>query len=438
MKLDFSDMDVGTFQFNFARALMVASTGGADVGECLKAAAIIKDNDEEGWVREWANLAEKAAQEAERSMRSGQAIDARLAYLRASNYYRAAMIYLPPSDVRLDRYIELSRETFHRAAELFSPRVEAIEIPFEGARLPGYFLSAGQSKMPTLIVINGGDSHNEEMVHWIGFAAVERGWNCLIFEGPGQWSALQMNPGLYLRADYEVPVKAVIEHMSGRIDVDTGKIAVIGYSLSSQYAPRVAAFDDRICAAITFGGPVVDVNEAWFAVLPSVIRKSPPGVFDHIFNSLEKASPQFRGFVNHFMWSTGVTKPHELVDALKPLNIKGLAPKIKCPMLVIVGEGEYAQTDEKTILSTMHFISEISGPVSIHEFEYKDGWAASHCSVGDEGPANAVIFDWLDRVVLKKAVTIKTDPRHDWNLLLKYKHNSEIEGILQSIDIEHT
>jgi len=126
MKLDFSDMDVGTFQFNFARALMVASTGGADVGECLKAAAIIKDNDEEGWVREWANLAEKAAQEAERSMRSGQAIDARLAYLRASNYYRAAMIYLPPSDVRLDRYIELSRETFHRAAELFSPRVDPI------------------------------------------------------------------------------------------------------------------------------------------------------------------------------------------------------------------------------------------------------------------------------------------------------------------------
>jgi pimeloyl-ACP methyl ester carboxylesterase len=437
MKLDFSNMDIGTFQFNFARALMVASTGGADVGECLKAAAIIKDNDEESWVREWANLAEKAAQEAGRYVGSGQTINARLAYLRSSNYYSAAMFYLPSSDARLDRYIELSRETFHRAAELFSPRIEVIEISFEGARLPGYFLSAGQSKMPTLLIINGGDSHNEEMVHWIGFAAVERGWNCLVFEGPGQWSALQMNPGLHLRADYEVPVKAVIDYLVGRNDVDTDKIAVIGYSLSSQFAPRVAAFDDRICAAISVGGLIVDVNEAWFAVLPAVIRKSPSGVFDHIFNSLEKASPQFRGFVNHFMWSTGVTKPHELIDALRPFNIKGIAPKIKCPMLMLVGEGEYAQTDEKTILSTMHFISEISGPVSVHEFEYKDGWAASHCSIGDEGPANAVIFDWLDRAVLKIDVPGRTVSRHDWNLLLKYKHNSEIEGILQSIDIEH-
>lgn len=435
VKLDFSNMDIGTFQFNFARALMVASTGGANVSDCLKAASIIKDNDEESWVREWANLAEKAAQEAERSMHSGQTIKARLAYLRASNYYQAAMFYLPSSDARLDRYIELGRDMFHRAAELFSPRIEAVEIPFGGAILPGYFLSAGQSKMPTLLVINGGDSHNEELVHWIGFEAVERGWNCLVFEGPGQWSALQMNPGLYLRADYEVPAKAVIDYLTGRNDVDTDKIAVIGYSLSSQYAPRVAAFDDRICAAISFGGLIVDVNEAWFAVLPAVIRKSPSGVFDHIFNSLEKASPQFRGFVNHFMWSTGVTHPHELINALKPFNIKGIAPKIKCPMLVLVGEGEYAQTDEKTILSTINFISEIQGPVSIHEFEYEDGWAASHCSVGDQGPANAVIFDWLDSTVLKKDVPGKTDSNNDWSLLLKYHHNSEIERLLQTTHV---
>lgn len=435
MKLDFSNMDVGTFQFNFVRALMVASTGGADVGECLKAAALIRDNDEESWVREWANIAEKAAQEADRYMRSGQTINARHAFLRASNYYSAAMFYLSPSDARLNSYIELSRDNFHRAAELFSPPIEAVDIPFEGARLPGYFMAAGRSKMPTLLVINGGDSHNEELVHWIGFAAVKRGWNCLVFEGPGQWSALQMNPGLHLRADYEVPVKAVIDYLARRNEVDTNNIAVIGYSLSSQFAPRAAAFDDRIHAVISFGGLIVDVNEAWFAVLPAVIRKSPTGVFDHVFNSLEKASPQFRGFVNHFIWSTGVTKPHELIDALKPFNIKGFAPKIKCPMLMLVGEGEYAQTDEKTILSTIHFISEIRGPVSIHEFEYNDGWAASHCSVGDEGPANAIIFDWLDRTVLKKDVPLKTETGHDWSLLLKYKHGDEIKKLLQGVHV---
>ncbi len=81
MKLDFSKMDIGTFQFNFVRTLMVAPTGGADVSECLKAAATIKDNDEGGWVQEWVSIAENVAQVAEQAMQSGQTITARQAYM---------------------------------------------------------------------------------------------------------------------------------------------------------------------------------------------------------------------------------------------------------------------------------------------------------------------------------------------------------------------
>ena len=68
--------------------------------------------------------------------------------------------------------MKLSPDYFHTAAKLFSPQIEIVDIPFGDARLPGYFLTAGQSKRPTLIVLNGGDSTNEEMVHWLGFAAV--------------------------------------------------------------------------------------------------------------------------------------------------------------------------------------------------------------------------------------------------------------------------
>jgi len=200
MKLDFSKkiMDIGTFAFNFVRTLMVAGTGGAEFNECLLAAERIKDNDQESWVREWALIAENVSQAAEQAMQAGQTITARQAYMRASNYYRTAMFSLPHTDARLFTYLKLSRDSFHTAAKLFSPQIEIVDIPFGDARLPGYFLTAGQSKRPTLIVLNGGDSTNEEMVHWLGFAAVARGWNCIAFEGPGQWSALQLNPGLYM------------------------------------------------------------------------------------------------------------------------------------------------------------------------------------------------------------------------------------------------
>jgi pimeloyl-ACP methyl ester carboxylesterase len=435
MKLDFSNMDIGTFQYNFVRTLMVAPTGGAEVSECLKAAAMIKDNDEDGWAREWASLAEKAAQAAGQAMQAGQTLAARQAYLRASNYYRAAMFSLPPTDPRLDQYLKSSREIFHQAASLFSPQIELVDIPFEGAHLPGYFLSAGDSQLPTLLVINGGDSTNEEMAHLIGFVAQARGWNCFIFEGPGQWSALQLNPGLHLRQDYEVPVKAVVDYLIQRADVDPDKIALIGYSLSSQLAARVAAFEKRICACICVGGIVVDVNEAWEAVMPDALRNALPGVFDALFTSFEKASPQLRGFANHSRWEFGVSKPHEILEAWRPFNIKGLAPKIQCPLLVLMGEGEYQQTDAKTALGILRFINELTCPVAVHEFEYKDGWAASHCSIGDEAPAQAVIFDWLDRMVIKKERSIKTDARRDWSLLTKYHHSSELDKLLQDIHV---
>ena len=183
------------------------------------------------------------------------------------------MFSLPPTDDRLGQYLTLSRELFHKAAKLFAPPIEMIEIPCGDARLPGYFLSAGQSKRPTLIALNGGDSTNEELVHWIGFAAVARGWNCFVFEGPGQWSALQLNPGLFLRPDYEVPVKAVVDYLTRRNDVDTDNIALIGYSLGSLLAARAVAFEKRISTCIV-DGLVIDVGEAWEAVWPSALQKA--------------------------------------------------------------------------------------------------------------------------------------------------------------------
>jgi hypothetical protein len=433
MKLDFSKMDIGTFQFNFVRTLMVVPTGGAQVNECLKAALRIKDKDEESWVQEWAAIAAETAQAAGQAMLAGQMSAARQGYLRASNYYRSAMFSLPPSDQRLYEYLTLSRETFHQAAGLFTPPIEVLYIHFENAHLPGYFLSAGESSMPTLVVINGGDSTNEELVHFYGFAARERGWNCLVFEGPGQWSALQLNPGLVLRPDYEVPVKAVLDYLLERKDVDPERIALMGLSLSSQLAARVVAFEKRICACICVGGIVVDVSEAWEAVMPAALRHALPGLFDSVFSLLEKASPQLRGFVNHFKGSFGVSTPHEVLEAWQPFNISGLAPRIQCPLLVLMGEGEYEQTDTRTILTILRFFTELTCPVSIHEFSYQEGWAASHCSIGDAAPANAVIFNWLDRTVIRKKVL--TGSRRDWNLLTKYHHDKEIARLLQSLQV---
>ncbi len=427
MKLDFGgrNMDVATYPFRFMRSLGIAGTGGSEANECFLTLEKVKNNDEQSWVREWANLAKKMERLAEKALEDKQMVTARQAYLRASAYYQVAMFSLSPADQRLFEYLTRSREIFHKAARLFSPAIEVLDIPFGDARLPAYFISGGRPKGPTLLVINGGDSTNEEMMHFIGFAAAKRGWNCLVFEGPGQWSALQLNPGLTLTVEYEKPVKAVIDDLLQREDVDPTRIALYGLSLSSLLGARAAAYEKRICACILNGGPVVDVNQAWEAVRPAWVKKTIPGVWDFLFGLLMKINAQFAGFVNHFKWSFGVSTLREVLDAFRPFNIRELAPLIECPTLILEGEAEYAQTDLTSVMLGLRFISELQCPVTIHEFDIAtDGWAASHCQIGGPETSNTIIFDWLDKVVIKG---LKLElGRFDTTILGKYYHNRDL------------
>jgi pimeloyl-ACP methyl ester carboxylesterase len=436
MKLDFSErnMDVATFPFRFMRALTVIDSGAAEGNECFLALEKTKKNNDQSWIREWAALAEKTARLAEQAMQAGQTVTARQAYMRACTYYQVAMFSLSPADERLFTYLAASRALFHQAAKLSTPQIEVVDIPFGKYRLPAYFVSGGKAKQPTLLVINGGDSTNEEMFQWMGMAAAERGWNLLVFEGPGQWSALQLNPGMVLRVEYEEPIKAVLDYLLARQDVDPAKIVLYGLSMSSLLAARVAAFEQRICACVINGGPVVDINQAWEAVRPAWVRKTIPGVWDLLFGFLAKVNSQFGGFVNHFEWSFGVSTLRELLDAWKPFNITGLAPRIHCPLLMLEGEAEYAQTDAKSTLLALRFISELTCPTTIYEFEIdKDGWAASHCQVGGTGQANIVIFDWLEKTVNNESSLMMEVRKPDWGVLRRHHHTKELEEVLQNM-----
>ncbi len=432
MKLDFRgrNMDVATYPFRFMRIMGIAGTGGCEANECFLTLERIKDRDDESWVREWAKTAEITERLAEKAMKEGQTVTARDTHLRASAYYQVAMFSLSPADPRLFEYLTKSRELFRKVAGMFNPPIEVVDIPFGSARLPAYFLSGGRPKGPTLVVINGGDSSNEEMVHFIGFAAAKRGWNCLIFEGPGQWSALQLNPGLTMTVEYEKPVKAVVDYLLERDDVDPDRIALYGLSLSSLLAARVAAYEKRFCACILNGGPVVDVNQAWEAVRPPWVKKTIPGVWDLLFGMLMKVNAQFAGLVNHFEWSFGVSSLRGVLDAFRPFNIRECAPLIDCPTLILEGEGEYAQTDQKTGLLALRFMSEMKCPVTIHEFGIQsDGWAASHCQIGGTDAASVVILDWLDKVVVK-GIKLET-AKFDTSMMGKYFRRKEMDQILE-------
>jgi pimeloyl-ACP methyl ester carboxylesterase len=434
MKLEFGNkaMNIGSFAFNFARTLMVAGTGAAELNECLSVAGRIKDDDQESWITQWAEMAERVSRTASEAAQAGQTVTARQANFRASNYFRAAMFSLPRADPRLDRYLTSSREAFHRAATCTEPRIEILDIPFGEALLPAYFLSAGQPRRRTLIVLNGGDSTSEEMVHWLGFAAVARGWNCLVFEGPGQWSALQRDPDLVMRPDYEAPVKAVVDYLVQRADVHPDELALFGPSLGAMLAARAVAFEPRIRACVC-DGLIVDVYEAWHAVWPLVLQHAGPRTFDAAFGLFERVSPELRGMANHFRWMLGVTTPHDILDAWRPYNVADLASKIQCPLLLLYGEAEAAESDEKVVLSILRFVDRLSCAVAIRVFGFEDGWAASHCQIGALAPMQAVVFDWLDRAVSAPATLSRRDVDSSLDVITRYLRSDATRSEAQTL-----
>jgi hypothetical protein len=402
MRIDLTDTGVGGFNFELLRVLSSQATGGADIGECIATMQDVRKNDTESWTVAWNSLADRTAESAERFLQAGQTVSARCALFKASTYYQAAVFYVRPENPRFTSLSRRSQELGRQAARLCNSPIEVLEIPFGEHKLPGYFLSGGSGRRPTLIAVGGFDSTGEELIHWIGFAAAERGWNCLIFEGPGQWSALRDDPALVLRPDYEVPVKAIVDYAVSRDDVDVSRIALIGYSLGGLFAPRAAAFDPRIFACIA-NPPVVDVGNAIRAVWPAALRRRGDRLFDFLFAILARYSLHVRWFYHHACWSMGIRHPHDFFEAWRPYTLHGLEKKLRQPLLCLFTEDEGAQTSKPMVLETTQFLAAVEAPLTIRFFTRSSG-AASHCQMGGLHAAQASIFDWLDEVTRQEPV----------------------------------
>src|SRR5581483_2231085 len=251
MKLHFTDQ---TFSFELLRAASYGLYGGSEIGEVLATAKQIREGDFESWYVAWQRTAARIEALAAQVRDQGHPISAGPAFLRASNYYRTAEFFLAPDDPRRIETFEKSRTTFWQFLELSGLCVERVRIPYEGTTLPGYFYRADESRAPrrTLLSLGGFDSTGEELYFFAAAAAILRGYNVLTFEGPGQGEPLRVHH-LPARPDYEVPVRAAVDYLWTRPEVDRERIALMESSLGGYYAPRAAAFEPRVKALISHG-----------------------------------------------------------------------------------------------------------------------------------------------------------------------------------------
>jgi hypothetical protein len=165
---------------------------GAELGECLRIASQINESDLASWVRAWKTMAAHLEQVAAVMQTKGHLVSAHETYLRAMTYYRFASVCQPPQDPDLPATWQRMRECFRKVAELSNPPITPLQIPFEGKTLTGYFMRPAMSgtKRPTLLAVSGGEGVAEDMYFFGGSAGIRRGYNVLMFEGPGQGQAI--------------------------------------------------------------------------------------------------------------------------------------------------------------------------------------------------------------------------------------------------------
>jgi hypothetical protein len=284
------------------RALAHAVYGGADFGECTTTSRRIAEGNGDSWYREWIGTAERVCAIAEASEAKGHKVSAREAYLRASNYYRTSypFFYGAPVDPRRVEAFDKETAAFRRAAALFDPPVEPVEIPYEGTTLPGYFyrVDASDERRPTLIAGSGYDSTIQESHFAHAVAAVRRGYNCLTFDGPGQGRPL-IEQGLHMRPDWENVVTPVVDFALSLPEVDPEHVALVGWSFGGYLAPRAASGEHRLAACIADPGQW-DMFEAikglcaGFSVPQEGVERLPevdPEDLQPVFEAIE-ASPQ--------------------------------------------------------------------------------------------------------------------------------------------------
>lgn len=392
MRLVFNDQ---TFSFELLRTLSYAPYGGADIGECLSTAYRIKEGDFESWYTEWYKTAERIQALADDSLKRGNRISAKEFYMRASNYYRTAEFFLhgAPGDPRILETWDKSRSAFRQAIQ-FMDFVEQVEIPYEGTRLPGYFYRVDDERRPTLIVHGGYDSTGEELYWEVAAAALQRGYNCLTFEGPGQGAVIR-EQHLPFRNDWENVVSPVVDFLWNRAEVDPQRIALMGISFGGHLAPRAAAFEHRLAACIANDG----LFSFQFGEMGRKLQQGFHGDLDDPINMekfiriLMEKNVNIRWAIENGMFTYRAESINELVAKTAAYTLEGVADKIQCPTLVCEAEHDHFFAGQPQML-----YDALACPKTYMKFTAEES-AEEHCQFGALLLFNHRLFEWLDQTL---------------------------------------
>ena len=285
-------------------------------------------------------------------------------HLATQQYHRAQhTIFEDDNKFKIHYHGKLLR-CFERIMKCADYPIERVEIPWEGREIQANFhFIPGRPRAPTVICLPGMDITKEWLAEPMDRAFTGRGMHAIAIDGPGQGTS-NLRKIRITDDNYERAVKAVVDYLQTREEVDAGRIGLLGTSMGCHWGIRAAALDSRIKAA---------------ALTASTIGDKIP--------LFEQSSPRFKQM---FMYMSGIHDEEAFDRMAAKMTTTGYGARIKSAVLLVIGEYDPLSPIE----AADEFFEELAGP--------KEMWVLGdyyHMNIAPPHfgslPAYSIMGDWL-------------------------------------------
>jgi dienelactone hydrolase len=376
----------GRYSWNLG-VLMAAQLGGelSEIDEACRPLQAFAGRPKEdpdaqaAWIEQWSKIAGKVGRFAQRDEAAGHGQSAGKKYLRACAYwFTAERMASHKSPVKLDLYRSMAA-CFERGVRLRGEPIEFVNIPYEGTTLPALLYRApGDGRKPAMIHFDGFDV-TKEWMYLCGIARefAARGISTLMVDHPGVGAALRLQ-GLSMNPDTERWAAAAMDWLERRPDIDARRVGVVAMSLGGYFAPRAAAFEQRLAACVAWGA-----------------RYDNAGSHGKILRD-PSAARSVTGWVEHALWYYGAKTPDEAYAKIAQMTLDGVAERITCPLLVVHGANDQQvplEQAERTVRAAVR-----SPRAELRVFTAEEG-GAEHVGGDLFSPTIDYIADWTAEVL---------------------------------------
>jgi hypothetical protein len=382
------------FDYEVRCLLGHAVHGASDTGEVLATIASVGENDHEAWFAAWRDLGTRLVAQGDSAHAAGHTLSASRAYLRAATYLAVATnsaAGLRDAATLLPTF-HAHRSAWNSFVDTTPFRTERVRIPYEDTTLPGYLFLHDGSPRPTLILVNGSDGSISSLWANGGSGAYARGYNVLLFDGPGQQTML-FDRGVPFRPDWEAVITPVVDYLLARQDVDAARIAIYGISQGGFWVARALAFEHRIAAGVADPG-IVEVAASWERSIPKklfqLVDEGRTEAFDKDMALGLKFSRESERNWNFRARPYGQRGYYATLEEVRRYDLTDVAAEITTPLLITSPEDEQFWPGQSDLLADL-----VPDHAYVARFTAAEG-ANLHCQPLARALTDQRALDWLD------------------------------------------